>query len=157
MQVLLVEDHGDNRELLARWLIRRGYDVVTAEDLRTGIDCLDKHQFDVIISDIFLPDGTGYALISEVRRRGIRALGVAVSAHPYPSDVYERGVSGFQHFLTKPVNLDHICSILEGEHLRAPRRVPERQIMLGSSSSNQQRSQKSNRRDHSDHSDNLSQ
>ena len=71
MHILIVEDHADSREQLERCLSRRDYDVTTAEDLRTGIDLLNMQQFDAIITDIALPDGTGYALISEVRRRGI--------------------------------------------------------------------------------------
>jgi DNA-binding response OmpR family regulator len=113
MRVLIVEDHQDSREQLERYLTRRGYDVATAGDLRTGIDSLDKRRFDAIISDFALPDGTGYALISEARRRGIRALGIAVSGYPYPSDVSEPGATGFDYHLTKPVNCDHLCSLLE--------------------------------------------
>jgi two-component system, NtrC family, response regulator HydG len=113
MQVLIVEDHQDSREQLERYLTRRGHDVATAGDLRTGIDSLDKRRFDAIISDFALPDGTGYALISEARRRGIRALGIAVSGYPYPSDVSEPGATGFDYHLTKPVNCDHLCSLLE--------------------------------------------
>ena len=113
MQVLIVEDHQDSREQLERYLTRRGYDVATAGDLRTGIDSLDKRRFDAIISDFALPDGTSYALISEARRRGIRALGIAVSGYPYPSDVSEPGATGFDYHLTKPVNCDHLCSLLE--------------------------------------------
>jgi CheY-like chemotaxis protein len=113
MQVLIVEDHQDSREQLERYLTRRGYDVATAGDLRTGIDSLDKRRFDAIISDFALPDGTGYALISEARRRGIRALGIAVSGYPYPSDVSEPGATGFDYHLTKPVDCDHLCYLLE--------------------------------------------
>jgi two-component system response regulator HydG len=113
MQVLIVEDHQDSREQLERYLTRRGHDVATAGDLRTGIDSLDKRRFDAIISDFALPDGTGYALISEARRRGIRALGIAMSGYPYPSNVNEAGVTGFDYHLTKPVNCDDLCSLLE--------------------------------------------
>src|ERR1700736_3103962 len=87
MQVLIVEDNPDSRETLERYLTRRDYDVATAGDLRTGIDFLDKERFDAIISDIALPDGTGYMLINEARHRGIRALSVAISGYPYPSNV----------------------------------------------------------------------
>ena len=113
MQVLIVEDHQDSREQLERYLTRRDYDVATAGDLQTGVDFLDKQRFDAIISDIALPDGTGYALISEARRRGIRALGIAVSGYPYPSDVNEPGATGFHHHLTKPIDCDHLCSLLK--------------------------------------------
>jgi CheY-like chemotaxis protein len=113
MQVLIVEDHQDSREMLERYLTRRGYDVTTAGDLQAGIDLLDEQRFDAIISDFALPDGTGYALMSEVRRRGIRALGIAISGYAYPSDVNEPGVTGFDYHLTKPVNCDRLCSLLK--------------------------------------------
>ena len=113
MQVLIVEDHQDSREELERYLTRRGYDVTVAGDLRGGIDLLDEQRFDAVISDFALPDGTGYALMSEARRRGIRALGIAISGYPYPSDVNEPGVTGFDYHLTKPVNCDRLCSLLK--------------------------------------------
>ena len=113
MQVLIVEDHRDSREQLERCLTRRDYDVATAGDLQTGIDFLDKERFDAIISDIALPDGTGYALISEARRRGIRALGIAMSGYPYPSNVNQPGVTGFDYHLTKPLDCDDLCSLLK--------------------------------------------
>jgi CheY-like chemotaxis protein len=113
MHVLVVEDHQDSREQLQRWLTRRDYDVATAGDLQTAIDFLEQKPFDAIIADISLPDGTGYALISEARRRGIRALGIAVSGYPYPPDVDEAGATGFHYHLTKPVDCDHLCSLLK--------------------------------------------
>src|SRR5467141_2772809 len=68
MQVLIVEDNLDSRETLKRYLIGRYYDVSAAGNLRTGIDFLNKARFDAIISDIALPDGTGYTLLNEARR-----------------------------------------------------------------------------------------
>ena len=112
-QVLIVEDNPDSRETLKRYLTGRNYDVAAAGDLRTGIECLNKDRFDAIISDIALPDGTGYTLLNEARRRGIRALGIAMSGYPYPSNVNEAGVTGFDYHLTKPVNCDDLLSLLE--------------------------------------------
>ncbi len=112
-RVLIVEDNPDSRETLERYLTRRDYDVAAAGDLRTGIDFLNKERFDAIVSDIALPDGTGYTLISEARRRGIRALSIAMSGYPYPSNVNETGVTGFHYHLTKPVNCDDLCSLLK--------------------------------------------
>jgi CheY-like chemotaxis protein len=112
MQVLIVEDNPDSRETLKRYLTRRDYDVAAAGDLRTGIVLLNEKRFDAIISDISLPDGTGYTLLNEARRRGIRALGIAISGYPYPSDVNEAGVTGFDYHLTKPIDCGHLCSLL---------------------------------------------
>jgi CheY-like chemotaxis protein len=114
MQVLIVEDHRDSRKALQRCLTRCDHDVTIAGDLQTGIESLGKQQFDAIIADIALPDGTGYALINEVRRRGIQALCIAISGYPYPSDVDEPGATGFHHHVPKPLNCDHICSLLKG-------------------------------------------
>jgi CheY-like chemotaxis protein len=113
MQVLIVEDNPDSRETLKRYLTGRDYDVSAAGNLRTGIDFLNKERFNAIISDIALPDGTGYTLLNEARRRGIRALGIAMSGYPYPSNVNEPGVTGFDYHLTKPIDCDHLCSLLE--------------------------------------------
>jgi CheY-like chemotaxis protein len=113
MQVLIVEDNPDSRETLKRYLTRRDYDVAAAGDLRTGINFLSKERFDAIISDIALPDGTGYTLINEARRQGIRALSIAMSGYPYPSNVNEAGVTEFDYHLTKPIDCDHLRSLLE--------------------------------------------
>ena len=113
-QVLIVEDNPDSREMLEEYLTSRDYDVAAARDLRTGIDFLKKkNRFDAIISDICLPDGTGYTLINEARRRGIRALSIAMSGYPYPSNVNQPGVTGFDYHLTKPLDCDELCSLLK--------------------------------------------
>src|SRR5437660_12819558 len=104
MQVLIVEDNPDSRETLKRYLTGRNYDVAAAGDLRTGIECLNKDRFDAIISDIALPDGTGYTLLNEARRRGIRALGIAMSGYPYPSNDHEAGVAGCEYVRTNTVD-----------------------------------------------------
>jgi two-component system response regulator PilR (NtrC family) len=74
---------------------------------------LNKQRFDAIISDISLPDGTGYTLINEARRRGMRALGIAMSGYPFPSNVNEPGATGFDYHLTKPIDCDRLCSLLK--------------------------------------------
>jgi len=51
--------------LLDRW----GFDVSTAESLKSGLAFVDAKQFDVIVTDIALLDGTGYALVSEAKRK----------------------------------------------------------------------------------------
>jgi CheY-like chemotaxis protein len=96
-----------------RMALIRDCDVAVARDLRTGIGFLKKNRFDAIISDIRLPDGTGYTLINEARRRGIRALSIAMSGYPYPSNVNQPGVTGFDYHLTKPIDCDDLRSLQE--------------------------------------------
>jgi CheY-like chemotaxis protein len=113
MQVLIVEDNPDSRRVLQRFLMHRDYRVAAAKNLRTGIRFLRKDRFDAIISDISLPDGTGYTLINEARRLGMEVLGIAMSGYPYPSNVNDPGVTGFDYHLTKPINCDDLTSLLK--------------------------------------------
>ena len=114
MQILVVEDHQDTRRILVGLLTRWGYDVTPAETLSTGLSRLDSDPpIDVIVSDIALPDGTGYALVSEARRKGKRVLAIALSGYAYPSDVRIAKLTGFDHHLSKPCDCSYLRTILE--------------------------------------------
>jgi CheY-like chemotaxis protein len=113
MRILVVEDHQDTRRVLAGLLTRWGYDVSSADSLKGGMDRLETEPpVDVILSDIALPDGTGYALVSEARRRGKRVLAIALSGYAYPSDVHIAKLTGFDHHLSKPCDCAYLRTIL---------------------------------------------
>jgi two-component system CheB/CheR fusion protein len=113
MKILLVEDHEDTRAILQRILSRWGHDVEIAEGVQAGMEAVQARAFDVILSDIGLPDGSGYALMSRARHIGSRALGIAISAYPYPSAVAEPGVTGFDYHLNKPLVAGDLRRLLE--------------------------------------------
>jgi CheY-like chemotaxis protein len=114
MRILVVEDHQDTRQVLTRLLTRWGYDVSSVDNLKGGMDRLETEPpIDVILSDIALPDGTGYALVSEARRRGKRVLAIALSGYAYPSDVHIAKLTGFDHHLSKPCDCHYLRTILE--------------------------------------------
>ena len=114
MRILVVEDHHDTRQVLVGLLTRWGYLVSAADTLKSGMDRLEAEPpVDVIVSDIALPDGTGYALVSEARRRGKRVLAIAVSGYAYPSDVHIAKLTGFDHHLSKPCDCHHLRTLLE--------------------------------------------
>ena len=113
MQILVVEDHEDTRNVLERFFVRCGFDVSSAATLEEGLQFLQTKPFDAIVSDIALSDGTGYALISEARRRGIAALAIALSAYSFPADVEEAKVTGFDYHVQKPFDCAHLRSLLE--------------------------------------------
>jgi len=114
MRILVVEDHKDTREVLTGLLTRWGYIVSAAGTLKGGLNLLESEDsVDVILSDIALPDGTGYALVAEARRRGHRALAIALSGYSYPSDVKIAKLTGFDHHLSKPCDCHYLRTILE--------------------------------------------
>src|SRR5437868_7413231 len=114
MRILLVEDHQDTRRVLTGLLTRWGYIVSAAGTLKDGLNLLESEPPpDVLLSDIALPDGTGYALVSEARRKGKRVLAIALSGYAYPSDVRIAKLTGFDHHLSKPCDCGYLRSILE--------------------------------------------
>ena len=114
MRILVVEDHQDTRQVLTGLLTRWGYDVSPADSLKSGMDRLETEPpVDVILSDIALHDGTGYALVSEARRRGKRVLAIALSGYAYPSDVRIAKLTGFDHHLSKPCDCGYLRTILQ--------------------------------------------
>ena len=117
MRILIVEDHDDTRDALERFLSRCGYGVAVAADLRTALNLLQAQPFDVVVTDIALPDGTGYALVSETRRRGINVLAIALTAYSYPRGAEEPRVTGFDYYLKKPLDCVKLRSLLrQAEH-----------------------------------------
>ena len=113
MRILVVEDHQDTRDVLMRLLSRWGFNTVPADTLEGGLNRLATEPIDVILSDIALPDGTGYALVSEARRLGKQVLAIALSGYSYPSEVNSAKLTGFDHHLSKPCDCHHLRCLLE--------------------------------------------
>ena len=112
MRILIVEDHEHTRHVLKRLLQRWGFDVASAPTLQNGLSFLEAEPFDAIVSDIALPDGTGYALVREAKRRWKHVLAIALSGYSLPGDINIARLSGFDYHLTKPVDCQQLRSIL---------------------------------------------
>ena len=111
-QVLIVEDHGDTRRVLSNLLNRWGFDVSTAESLKSGLAFIQAKHFDAIVSDIALPDGTGYALVAEAKRRDGKLKAIALSGYSSAADVAVGKMSGFDHHLSKPFDCHLLRTLL---------------------------------------------
>jgi len=110
--ILLVEDHAPTRTILSHMLKGRGYRVLTASSLAEARACADSGQkLDVLISDIGLPDGSGYELMAELSAR--RPLkGIALTGYGMDHDLAESRRAGFTTHLTKPVRIQMIDEAL---------------------------------------------
>jgi OmpR-family two-component system manganese-sensing response regulator len=73
-RILLVEDDAEVRLLVEHVLLAAGYGVEACENFETGSELLESRDYDLIIADGRLSDGTGMRLADEARRRGIAAL-----------------------------------------------------------------------------------
>ena len=105
--VLLVDDHLDTCLGMSRLLKRRGYRVAVAHSVTEALVTAGGETFDLLISDIGLPDGTGFDLMSTLRERG-GPPGIALSGYGMESDIEKSRVAGFSEHLIKPVTIDRL-------------------------------------------------
>ena len=112
LHVLLVEDHVDSARVLVRLLGTMGYTVTHAKDVETALRCANEKSFDLLISDLGLPDGSGHDLMRQLaEHKPIR--GIALSGYGMDIDVVRSREAGFQEHLTKPVNIEQLQSAIE--------------------------------------------
>jgi PAS domain S-box-containing protein len=102
-RILLVEDHEDTALLLAELLKMHGYTVKTAGTVASALRLADTGTFDLVVSDLGLPDGTGLDLMRQLSvRHGVP--GVALSGYGFDTDVRAARAAGFREHITKPVS-----------------------------------------------------
>ena len=107
-RVLFVEDHETTRATLTRLLQRRGCDVTVAQSVADALRCAEHAAFDVLISDLGLPDGDGCELMSKLRTRQSSLPGIAISGFGMDADLSRSRTAGFEEHLTKPVSIDSL-------------------------------------------------
>ena len=104
LRILLVEDNVDSLRVMARLLGRRGHSVATAEGVEAALRVVDERgEFDLLISDLGLPDGTGLDLMRRLRAAG-GPPGIALSGFGMDDDLRRSREAGFVEHLTKPVD-----------------------------------------------------
>jgi PAS domain S-box-containing protein len=105
LRILLVEDHATSAQVTAKLLRRVGHLVEVAADLASGLELGLGSEFDLLISDLGLPDGSGLDLMRRLRERRPGQSGIALSGYGMASDVDKCRDAGFAEHLTKPVDM----------------------------------------------------
>jgi PAS domain S-box-containing protein len=103
LRLLLVEDHDDTREVLTRLLSRRGYDVEAARNAQEARSLSREKTFDLLVSDIALPDATGCELLKELSAK-YELRGIAMSGFGSDADLAQSKAAGFLEHLVKPID-----------------------------------------------------
>ena|SRR2546423_3453175 len=115
--ILVVDDHDDTLRSMKMLLTRLGYEVLAAENMTDALRIAEEQHFDILLSDIGLPDGNGLELLRKIRaRRNVPAL--ALSGFGMDEDIDRSREAGFADHLTKPVSIDRLqtaISQLEAE------------------------------------------
>src|ERR1700682_6245758 len=106
-RVLVVDDHHDTCTGMKMMLERRGYEITLAHSADQAVEKAHTENFDLIISDIGLPDRSGYELMRELHAsKGLR--GIALSGFGTEHNVSKAREAGFSEHLTKPINFERL-------------------------------------------------
>jgi two-component system, cell cycle response regulator DivK len=107
VHVLLVEDNEDNRDMMKFLLERAGYIVSTAN---TGVEALNtahREKPDIILMDLSMPEMDGWTAAQQIKKEpGLANIPmIAVTAHTLPGDRRRAMDSGFDSYISKPINV----------------------------------------------------
>ena len=112
LRILVVENHDDTRFLLGLLLEQLGHTVQAAATMSEALDEAGSGDFDVLLSDIGLPDGNGWELLASLGDRA-PPYAVAMSGFGMPSDRQKSLAAGYRHHLLKPVEPDQLEKLLD--------------------------------------------
>ncbi len=112
-RVLVVDDERSMQEFLEIFFRREGYDVITAGDVTSGTLCLENDEFDLVISDMQMPDGSGLDLLQVVREHCPDAATIMITAFASTDSAISAMKEGAYDYITKPFKVDEIRLVVE--------------------------------------------
>jgi CheY-like chemotaxis protein len=112
LRILLVDDHEDTCAALEKLLIRRGHLVAATHSVRSAMEAAVRDRFDLLISDIALPDGSGMELMRQLRAIS-KMPGIAISGFGNNGDIEKSQEAGFSEHLIKPLKLEKLEAAIE--------------------------------------------
>ena len=130
LKILIAEDDQELRQLFAHVLRKNGYQVEGVSNGQEALDALDNTYFDLIISDVMMPQMDGYTLVSQLREAGINTPVLMVTAKDAFDDMRQGFLSGTDDYMVKPVNVNEMV-LRVGALLRRAQMIHERRQTLG--------------------------
>ncbi len=122
LRILLVEDHPDTADALAELLRTRGHVVRIATTVAQALAAAGEERFDLVLSDLGLPDGSGQDLMRQLSHR-YQLRGIALSGYGMEDDIRRSRDAGFHCHLTKPVNLQALETAIQQVAEKEPAEV----------------------------------
>ena len=110
MSILLVDDHLDTVKAMSHLLKKYG-SIKTATSIASALATARAEHFDLVISDLGLPDGSGHDLMRQLKRES-EIKGIAVSGFGMDQDIESSLRAGFSEHLTKPVDIRRLEAAL---------------------------------------------
>ncbi len=129
-KILIAEDDSELRQLFSHVLIKNGYSVTGVCTGKEALDALDKGYYDLIISDIMMPEMDGYELVSSLRTAGYSIPVMMITAKDAFDDMRMGFVSGTDDYMVKPVNVNEMV-LRVGALLRRAQMINDRRLVIG--------------------------
>ena len=129
-KILIAEDDSGLRQLFSHVLIKNGYSVTGVCNGKEALDALDKGYYDLIISDIMMPEMDGYELVSSLRTAGYSIPVMMITAKDAFDDMRMGFVSGTDDYMVKPVNVNEMV-LRVGALLRRAQMINDRRLVIG--------------------------
>ena len=124
-RLLVVDDEPDLRTLYELTLIREGYDVECAGSVDEAWSRLAESGYQLVITDMRLPDGTGLDLLQRMEQAGRGEKAIVITAYASPENAIEALKAGAYDYLTKPVDLRQFRAVVASALGRAPARAEQ--------------------------------
>ncbi|MFZ3376049.1 MAG: response regulator [Chthoniobacterales bacterium] len=112
LRILVVEDHGETLQVLSRLLSHFGHEILVADCMQSALEVVQSKEFDVVLCDIGLPDGSGYDVIAQAKRKQPVKC-VALTGFDKDEDIKRGKEAGFDFHLTKPVDFHELRIVLD--------------------------------------------
>jgi CheY-like chemotaxis protein len=110
-RILLVEDHKDTRTSLELLLQKNKHDVKSAGSAKEALKLADEFEFDLVISDIGLPDQSGLELMQQLKDQ-FHLQGIGLSGYGMEEDIAKCYAAGFIQHLTKPIRFEQLKQVI---------------------------------------------
>ena len=130
LKILIAEDDRELRQLFSHVLMKNGYTVRGVSNGREALDALDKEYYDLIISDIMMPEIDGYELVRQLRGVGNNTPVLMITAKSTFDDMRLGFLSGTDDYMVKPVNVNEMV-LRVGALLRRSQMINERRQVIG--------------------------
>ena len=132
-KILIAEDDKSLRELFVGVLVKNGYAVTGVSDGKEAVTKLSYEYFDLVISDIMMPELDGYQLLEYMRAHGNNTPVLIVTAKDSFDDISKGFTLGTDDYMVKPVNVNEMV-LRVGALIRRAQISNERRVLIGSTS-----------------------
>lgn len=130
MKILIVEDEPALRELIQQTLEKERYVVETAEDLAAAMEKVGVYDYECILLDLMLPDGSGLSLLEEIKRLRKKESVIIISAKDSIDDKIQGLDLGADDYLAKPFHLAELVARVKSV-IRRKHRDGEHTVTVG--------------------------